>query len=315
MSQIPLWDKLINVNLTRDDGSTAFIRCPPTGRKPTIRLNGTILSTEQLQSIVLRITNFVSDVPLSEYAPRWDDPKGGSAVIEAGYAGDMKVAFEGEITNSYQETPGPDGVTSFEVMVGYLSKWATIIGRFRYDLGTPLIDVLRDAAEKLDLKLLYYADPTLTLPARVDHYGLVKELFVTLKKMFAEPKPWGDWSGLTIRPDGGTLVVSNKDIGTGIVYKLNYVSMVNRSAIGFSVQAPWVPSIRVDDSIELDPAYFAQTFGGAQAQPGTTFRIYRIEFDFCTTDSTNMMTLLTQSEAEIPVVHELSIPRHYAGPE
>lgn len=314
---VQLFDKIVNVSLFRSDGKVARIICPDTGRKPTIRLSGDMVSNDVISQVELRITNFVTDVPLSEYTHKAGAPlgSGGRAVIEAGYKGTLMLAFEGEIINGFQESPGPDGVAAFQMLVGYFTDWTTRTLNAWYEAGTPVSSVLSDVASKLGMSLLYYADPSLVIPPPgMGINGLAKEAIAKLKKMFGQYRPDGDWSGLSIRPDGATLIATSKDLGTGITYVLNYVSLVNHNAAGFNVQAPWVPSIRPGDSIQIDPMYFRQDFGGALVSSGNTFRVLRVTFDFCTTDNTGMMTLVTVAEADIPQSHIRAIPTRQVIP-
>jgi len=320
MTQVQLFDKIINISLFRSTpgigvagagaankaGSYASVTCPPTGRKPTIRLSGEMVSTFTLTRLELRITNFETDVPLSQYTMA----NGGHSSVVAGYAGSLKGAFYGEILNAYQELPGPDGVTMFEFLVGSFYNWTTKTIKVNYGGGVPLRSVLSDVAGALGLSLLYYADARLVTPFNgIHHNGLAKDLLLKIMKMFRSQGYNGDWSGLMLRPDGQNLIATNRDLGTGLTYQLDYVSMVNHTAAGFEIQAPWVPSIRPDDYIQIDPRYFRQGIGGAfVAVQGTIFQVIRVSFDFCTTDSTNMMTLTTVDRASIPQIHAPSIP-------
>jgi hypothetical protein len=310
-----MFDKIATISLFRADGSVVTIACPPGGRKPTIRLTGTMLSQDKILQVEVRVTNFVTDVPLSEYTHVAGAPlgTGGHITVAAGYAGNVMTNLEGEAMNAYQETPGPDGVTVLQMLVGSFTDWTTKKLNGNWAAGTPLYippagGVLGEVANALGLTLIYYADPSLVLPCNVSSNGLAKELIAKLKTIFAKKGPHGDWSGLEVRPDGANLIALNRDTGTGLVYELNYISLANHTAAGYNIQAPWVPAIRPQDTVKVDPSYFRQTFGGSVVGgTGSTFRVISNAFDFCTTDDTNLMSLVLVAEAEIPRIHTPAI--------
>jgi hypothetical protein len=309
-NKFPLFDKIINVYLRRSDGKTAEILCPKVGRKPTIRLSGEMVCNTLLHQLELRITNLVTDVPLSDYTHAPDKPpgSGGYVEIEAGYAGSLRTMMHGEVMNAFQETPGPDGVATFQCFVGSFTDWTTRTMTASFEEFTPVSVVMGGIASALGLSLIYHADPNLRIKCPISHNGLAKDLIQTVTDMFRGGGQYGDWSGLMVRPDGNSLIVTNKDIGTGLIYRLDYVSMVNHQAGGFSIQAPWIPSIRPADSVQIDPKFFRQDFGGQVVKAGNTFRVLTITFDFCTTDSTNMMTLQTVDEAAFDKSHTSATP-------
>ena len=292
---INLFDKVVNLRFFRSDapsaqtGTEASIVCPESGRKPTIRVSGEMVSQDVIQQVEVRVTNFVSDLPLNQYR---------SVEIEAGYRGSLSARMQGQVINSYQEKPGPDSVTVFQVTVGRFDDWVSKTLTSTYPGGTPLATVCSDVASKLGLTLQFYAPTDLRLPVGISHNGLAKELVVKLRRLFASYDPKGNFTGIEVRPDGANLIVFAAQNGTGVVHELGYVSQATRNAAGFDIQAPWVPSVRPGDTVKVDPKYFKQEVGA----PGTAlnetvstslFQVIYVSFQFCTTDDENVMTLKT----------------------
>lgn len=280
-----LFDKQINVTLRRLDGTQAVIRSDSPGRKPTIRISGRWVAQDLLQQVEIRMTNLRTDVPLSSY---------NSATIEAGYSGALDAAIQGQIINSYQEIPGPDGVTVFQMLIGNFDDWTRAVVSGTWESGTPLIDILQTVCQALGVNLKYQADPSLRVfSSGISWNGLAKNLLEKLRQMFSFTAEDGTFTGLMIMPFGSDLVVWNAVVGTGIIHVMNYVSHVKHVASGFDIQGPWIPSIKPGDTVQIDPKFFQQDFGGSLVAAGTLFQVYMTEFEFCTTDDTNTMTLLT----------------------
>ena len=306
MAKFDLFDKRINLYFYRTgtpavtnlgvagapraaDRTVASIVTPETGRKQTIRLKGGMVGQDMLQQLEIEVTNFTTDVPLSDYR---------TVLVEAGYKGAMWAAFSGEIVNSFRESPGPDGVTTFQMTVGNFTDWMTKTLTAVYSAGVPLRTVLNDVAQKLGLTLKYLAAESLTMPVGISHNGLAKDLIVKLRSVFSNRyTTHGDFDGLVVRPDGPNLIAYQGDKGTGTIYELQYISAADRNAAGFDIQAPWIPAIRPGDTVKIDPKYFRQELGapgtlGSPAGGGNLFQVIYIDFEFDTED-VNQMTLTT----------------------
>ena len=286
-----LLDKVINLTLYRMDGSFDQILTPNAatleGRKPTIRLKGRLVTQDTLLQVELRITNLYINTPLSAYK---------KIQVEAGYASAPLMAFTGSILVAYQELPGPDGVTVFQLLLGDLATWRDTFFSGQYFAGQSLTTVLSDVAKQLDLTLQNNIVPDLQLPIDVQFNGFTKDLLHHLKTLFTfYSTETGEKVGVEICPYGDKLLAyfSDQGITQGIVYRLDFISHAKHNSAGFEIMAPWIPALAPGQLITINPKFFRQDFGGSQVSPGTMFRIYMIDFDFCTTDSTNMMSLLT----------------------
>lgn len=284
-----LFDKIINLHFRRTDGTSVDLLTPPTGRKPTIRVSGRWVMQDVLLQTEIRITNFVTDVPLSYYgtinAP-------GYISLEAGYVGNVIKAFQGQVQNSFQELPGPDGVTTFQMLIGNATEWMSVNHKGSYAEGTSVKSILGDLANSLGVSL-QYSGPDYQIPVGVSLNCLAKDWFPKLRQIL-------DQSNFVIEPFGDKIVAFTQDQGgadgnggTDKVHRLDYISHANHSASGFNIQAPWIPGIIPGDTIEIDPNYFRQDFGGSTVSPGNHFVVYMVDFEFSTVDDANMMTILT----------------------
>jgi len=310
-----LFDKVIRVYFYHSDGVTYdLLDCPApgqgkvqggqgasgsiqvnnTGRKPTIRLKGTLVGDPtQIHQSDLRITNLYVPQPLNTYK---------SIRVEAGYRGVMKAAFKAGVHLAYQELPGPDAVTLFQVMIGHLGVWLNTFFSGSYTAGTLLhtasnSGVLDDIAKRMGLTLEYSANPNLVIQSPgLSLSGLLKDLLPKIKQAFANSNIPGVSSGIELYVYGDKLICYTSNTGrTAIpITVLDFISHAKHSSAGYEIQAPWIPGLTPGQLVYIDPRYFRQDFGGDLVTvPGNVYIIYRIDFDFCTTDSTNTMTLLT----------------------
>ena len=291
MPSLPLLDKRITLTFTRDDGTTVVLPTPPTGRKPSIRLNGTFVAQLVVMHVDIRIWNFTSDLPLSSYK---------KVKVTAGYADDFHATISGVIMNSFRETPGPDGITVFQMLVGLGEDWVTTTINRTFPAGQTLDGVLRDVCSVLGLTLKNYADPTLALKVPIAWNGTAKNLLDKLSDLFKDyDADSGAFIGLRMVPFGDDLIVYRGDQGTGVVHELKYIAHAMHVGRGVDVQGPWIPTIRPGDTVKVDPKYFRQDISGAASgTPGSLFNVFMLEFAFATDTDENMMTLLTVGASE-----------------
>lgn len=298
----PLFDKIINVKLftvasaatalsVRGEvvnlgngqvaGLSSYITCPKVGRKPSINIRGKILPSPILSDIELRITNlYTGDVPLDSYK---------YLKIEAGYASQLFATIEGEVVNAYQETPGPDGVTVFSMLLGYFSNWSNVVATLAWPSGTSVNTILNQCAALLGMSVKSYLDPALTIQTSYSFSGLVSRFLSDLAGSL----------GVNIFPDGSVLKAFEKSGSTDKHHVMKYfITAPRHEAYGYNLTAPWNPDIRPGDILDVDTRFVRQTFGGAQVGlQNTAFIAQTISFDFSTTDDTNSMTILSTAAA------------------
>jgi len=307
-----LFDKVIRVYLyyqsaPANSGLGAYsglydvIDCPPagagitqigngvTGRKPTIRIKGSLVSQDTLTQVELRITNLYVSQPLSSYK---------YMRVEAGYRGNMQTFFQGQIKLAYQELPGPDSVTLFQLFLGNVDSWLNTTFSGSYSAGTPLSSVLADIAQRFGgLTVQNSASPSLAMKALLPHTGFLKDILPLIKDMFASWNPVDQTkTGIELFIYGNNLVCCSSNQGNTArpITVLDFITHAKHTGAGYEIQAPWIPALIPQDLVYINPKYFRQDFGGSLiTAPGNTYQIYSIDFDFCTTDQTNTMTLLT----------------------
>ena len=278
-----LFDKIINLELVRKDGSVDFIRCPDTGMKPDISLKGKFITASQAQMIELRVTNFYPAVPLNDYRV---------INITAGYRDSLQATISGSVWIAYQESPGPDGVTYFQLFLGDFTKWLNVIFSNYYQAGTPLVQVINDIASALGLGFIgrNLQNITLSVPLTFPA-GYVKDAVTFLNQAFPD---------IVIRMDSRVLIAFEKNDNTGQSWQIDFFSSPpRREAYGWTFNAPWNPALRPGDQVTINPKYYKQTFvtfntsfvpaadstGSDSAYPKTPFTILTLEFDFDTIEA------------------------------
>jgi hypothetical protein len=297
--KINLFDKYVNLHFySEGDTSARSIFTPDSGRKPSIRISGKWVTSVDIQSMEIRVANLLVDRPLSQFGSL---NRPGYMSLEAGYRGGLDTTIKGKIQNSYQEIPGPDGITVFQMLMGRFTEWVTATIAANWLKGTRLSDVLGELCSQLNVGLRYSQtlSQSITLPHNLDFTGAAKDLLYVLQQMFLSYDPTtGALTGLKLMPVGHDLIACPFDKGTGTVHQLDFVSHAKHLASGFDIQAPWVPAVRPMDQVRINPRYFRQDLGGSLVQPGNVFTVYMVQFEFATDDDTNMMTLMTAGSQE-----------------
>jgi hypothetical protein len=289
---IDLWDKVLDLTLINEDGTTEVVLTPgpdstgPThGRKQTVRLKGKLLPSNVIIGLELRVTNLYLSKPLSSYK---------KIRVEAGYRKGVTMAFEGSVQFAFQELPGPDAVVCFQFLLGDLTTWTGTFYSGSFDQGVSLSAVVNFIAASMQLTPRYNVVPDPVLPADLPFTGLTKDLLPMLENLFSKHDAEGNDVGLRLCPFGGFLLAYTMDQGLTqeLAYRMDFVTHAKHNSAGWEIQAPWVPNIVPGQLVVIDPKYFRQDFGGSLVSKTNTYRVLMIEFDFCTTDSTNMMTLV-----------------------
>lgn len=279
--QFPLFDKIINVQLVQKSGVSTYIPCPKTGRKPTISVSGKILPSPILSELTLRVTNLLTgDTPLDAYK---------YLKIEAGYADSLSATIEGEVVNAYQETPGPDGVTIFHMLLGYFTNWVNVTGSLQWPAGTSINTILQSCATLLEMTVKTTLPESLQSAVPYSFSGSVGKFLSDMATAL----------GFTVYPNGPYLMAFYANEDTRLYHSIKYLTTPPRhEAYGYNLTAPWDPTVRPGDIVVVDTRYVRQTFGGAQVgNPTTNFIVQTVSFDFSTTDETNSMVILATAAA------------------
>lgn len=280
-TDVPLFDKIIDFQITnKNKKAKVLIQTPRTGIKPDIKISGTIPANEVSANLSLSCTNLRLPWALDESC--W-------LQIRAGYADQLSAVFEGQITNSYQEKPSPDGVMTIESLIGHSDAW--MFGNISIvDIrsGTTLNSVLKTVADALGLTLASYLDDSITFkPWSWGFVGPISQCMRQLKRMF-DFAVRRDAIYLVAYPFGSTVISST-------VWEPTFVTSATKDAGNVTLIGPWIPGMLPADLVKVNTKYYKQTFGGAQTASYDTFQCGKIDFEFGTITSNKMTALLLAS--------------------
>jgi hypothetical protein len=275
-----MFDKIIDVEFISDvvspetnnqfSMSTGIIT-PEKGRKPQIEISGQLTGRTQIMTIFLKITNFYSSQDLSSLK---------SVKIKAGYKGSSQLAFSGTIINAYVETPPPDSVTVFELNVGNVEELYTKWFNKTYPEKSSVTTILNDLCTLLNLKLVSNFDDIIFFSPV--SFGMTANAALSKLKIMCPD--------FMIRPELDQLYVIDVKKGSSIIKEIDFITMAKKEAGGFTINAPWLPTLRPGDVVRLNPQYYKQDYGGANIT-GKDFKIATIDFSFATCTSVNEMVL------------------------
>jgi len=301
-----LFDRIINIELIRKNGTRVFLTCPKTGRKPSITISGQFTGGI-VSHFTLKLVNFYSSSTLD------NDGQGGSSYefirVYAGYGDKIYTALSGQVFVAYQAKPGPDHEVVMECLVASYENWVTKSYNKNWAKGTPLNTIFREMASLLSttsvrVGLRSYIPDSLVLNSEFSACSSVAESADKLSKAY----------GLNAVPEGEALVVlpvSVEGVSTGIVHVLDFVTSVKKSAAGVTVTAPWVPNIKPFDTVRVDSRYFSVDYGGTAVQSLIDYMVITVDFSFSTNGTENTMTLLT---AGLPKVNKAYVAGRGAQP-
>ena len=290
-----LFDKYINVDFIRADGTADHIITPQAGdgagRKPTIRVHGSLVGTSTLLDCEMRITNLQLPQPLSTYK---------KIHFEAGYynaknKGNISQGFDVSVKVAFQELPNPDGVACIQMWLGDIDNWMNSQGNYNFAVGASLQTVLAQMASDLHVDLANYITPDRYLSSPLQSNSAVKEAIDKLMDIFREtPDGNGGVTRLQVSLVGSVLYayLQSQGIKQDVVYELDFIKHASHSAGPYEIQAPWVPELLPGQVISINPKYFKEDFGGQFVAHGNLYRILTLDFDFCTTDLTNTMSIV-----------------------
>lgn len=287
MIKLDLFDRIIDIELLETSGRSFKIDCPRSGIKPEISISGE-LRANTVQNATLKITNFYTPRPLNVDSLagavyRW-------VIVKAGYAKNALTTIEGQNFLAYTESPGPDGVSVITFITGAFDEWVQTVINSNWTAGTSINSVMATVCSKLSEKTApykielksYIPDSIAVSTGGLSASGSLTEFIDKVKVAY----------GLAIYMEGRNLSVCYADSGTGVVHKLDYVTSVRKNGAGYTIIAPWLPSLRQNDTLEIDAKYFAiENFGGVGANFKTQFKVLNISFAFSTVGDTNSMTV------------------------
>lgn len=300
-----LFDRIINIDLIKKDGTIDKIVCPESGMKPDIRLQGEFVTSALVKMIEVRITNFYPSSPLNEYS---------YINIYAGYRGSALTTLSGQIWIAYTESPGPDGVTYIQAFLGNFRKYTMA----KFDRAFPansasLSFVLGAIAQELGLHQDFHyldtiADPGINASGMITvplyFKGYINDSLTKLTQTFPS---------LIVYMDSTSLVAYPLAKSKTTKYKVDiFSSPPRREAWGWTFVAPWIPQLRPGDIIEINPKYYQQTFVTYQndlsvqfvpdstksLDTGATFKMFKLSFEFSTNQMNNQMSCMILQDGD-----------------
>jgi hypothetical protein len=287
VSKTELFDKIVNIEFIPKSGKSTFLTCPKTGRKPSISLTGQFTGGI-VSSLVIKITNLYLAQSLDS------DKDGGSSYefikIVVGYGGKLYAAIMGQVFVAYQIKPGPDHEVIMECYIASYEQWITTPYPKDWPIGTSLNTIFMDMASLLSTSqnkvgLKSYISDSVCLTAPSFSCSSLFEAADKLSKAYE----------LNAVPEGDKLIiipVTLEGVSSGIIHTLDYITSVNKTGSGLTINAPWLPDVRPYDTVRIDSKYFSTDYGGTFVRFGTDFLVITVDFSFSTNGTENNMSIL-----------------------
>ena len=304
------FDKFAKVSLFTADGRSVVIDTPAYGPKPWIDITGNYITAGLVGQMDIRIKNFYPDIPLSDFT---------TIEIIVGYRGirtaqDIasntntgdNTTIKGNVFYSYQETPGPDGITLFHVMTGSgfveAANQPVNTGMFATDTATA-----QQAVSKMIGVYNSQVDPEFALtlvdntktPAFIEgsfqFSGSLKEGLAQLRAKLPNASKFNYYfhSNMLILWDFGG--------DTGVEYDIQYVTSPPQvGGAGLTFQAPWLPSLKMGDRTKISPEWKRGRYSGTVVTLPDVLVAFSIAFEFNTVEQKNMMTVVAFNSANPP---------------
>lgn len=302
------YEKIVNIyfyqspnQLKPSDQILSFTR----GFKAHIGISGSIIANGLFVQIELRVMNayITFDPNFYKYIS-----------FDAGYLNDINTgAISGQIQQAYIESPGPDGITVFYILLTD-SQFFDMVIDFNYnakllqskaqnhiivsqpwtvgDILNELFNVINQATgqnyfpEIVDVLNVPYGTP-------IYERGTISQVLSQVLN---------NYFGYSFSIKGYKISIFNyNNPSSNTVYRVEKVSNTPRSLVGGHIQfqAPWIPNLRPGNLLYIDPSFMKMTFGAyitrrerdhtSDQLKTTIFNVLRIDFDFHTIEEKNMM--------------------------
>ena len=271
------FNRQIRISFVNEETGDKFkVECPVRGRKPNIQISGTLLPVDYMGEVEISIINLYIE-------------KGRTfqkVIIEAGYENSMSVAFEGEITNIYDESPGPEKVT---VITCTQCRLSNLMGEtISLDLaeGFSLSSALKQItdAAKLDPPIVPQEMAGVTSSAPFTFNGTVQEAIHEIKGLFP---------GVYFLFTDKTIKVTTPEFTGSDVPKIIEFLQAPPQVTGTTViiKAPWDPGIKPGDVVSIRNVSYVTRGSISVGTLVSKYLINSIEFRFSSVQGANSMTL------------------------
>ncbi len=285
------FNKQITITLYDDEFKTkAFvIKCPATGRKPNIEISGQLLPFDTLSQIEIRLVNFYSsrEKPFTH------------VMVSAGYANTEHISFKGQITNIYDESPGPEKVTVIVCTTGTLTRNLSQTVSLNLTADYKLSDVLTQIKNQAGFKeeTQYESGTqdlkTLTDKATFKFDGASKDALHEVAQRFKD-------NVYITFSDEKIIVVAKTNKATthpgfiNIPYLKAPLVLAGDTAV---IKAPWDPSVRPFSWVRADTSQYKSKAILSASIKREYYRVNSVNFNFSTVTGNNTMTLQCYSPA------------------
>ena len=285
------FNKQVTITLYNDEYKVpAFvIKCPEKGRKPNIEIKGQLLPFDILGQIEIRLVNFYSsrEKPFTH------------VMVSAGYENSTHICFKGQITNIYDESPGPEKVTVIICVTGNLSRnlgnTVSLDLKAGYSLNEALSQVKNQAGFKSETQ--WETDiinlRTLTDSAPLQFDGETKDALHEIAQRFKD-------NVYITFSDEKIMVISKENKSTshpGFINISNLKAPVVLAGDTAVIKAPWDPSVRPFSWVRVDTASYKSKATLVSSVKREYYRVNSVDFNFSTVTGNNSMTIQCYSPA------------------
>lgn len=298
------YEKIINIEfyLNYDDQeSVKKIKTASYGYKPKIEISGSLIPNSLFTNIELRITNaYIS----------FDETSYRKMKIEYGYYDIKLTSIIGAITHAYLESPGPDGITVFFILIGdsinqdqvFFDRYGSdskgrTFGNTFYHAPDTYGNIITSFLEKVSLQYNSVQKFTAVISPYLSsiYYGGTIQATGTIAQVFQ--KVVNEYLGLSYTISGRQISFFTKKSGSErIGYVFDKFSSSPRVNVNghINFQSPLFPDLQPGDYVSIDPKFMKMTFGGYMTTENNTkvptvYTVLKIDFDFSTVDDINVM--------------------------
>lgn len=272
--RIENWNKLIDITL--GTGTEALqILSPRNGRKPDITISGKFDTKTQANTVEIRIVGL--------YTTKIQDFN--TVRISAGYAQNMNQTLVGSITNIYQESPGPDGITVISCTTAEIDSWLN--KQIVMDLapGFGMRDAVAAIAKALNFNSFEPRDNPIS-EAGIQLNTTAHDALAQMKNYFPD---------YNFRVSNNTVIADKQEAKDAVnEFNIDFLCAPPQySGPSVTITAPWNPAIKVGDFVTFSTKYYQ----AVQITQGATFikdkyKVSSIAFQFGTVSQDNRMTII-----------------------
>lgn len=270
------YSRRINLTFLNEETGAQFkIECPSKGRKPNIQISGTLLPVDYMSDVEIRVINLYIDRGQTFQKVR----------VEAGYENSMSVAFEGEITNIYDESPGPEKVTVINCVQCKVKNMLSNVIALNLEKGFTLNSALSQItkAAELDAPEIVFSDVE-TCASAFTFNGTVQEALHQLAPLFPE---------VTLMFTDRTIKAVKQEISpterAKVIKFLQSPPQVTGTVV--IIKAPFDPAIKPGDVVTVQNVSYLSRKTISVGTLMNQYRINSVEFRFSTVQGSNQMTL------------------------